>query len=275
MADVGRLGELLVRENMISATQLQHAQEESRHSGRRLGYTLTKLGFVDDNELTNFLSKHYGVPSINLADFEIDSSVIAIIPREVAERHQVVPVNRAGSTLIVAMADPSDLHAIDDLKFLTNYNIEVVVAGESAISESIEQYYSKAMDLEDIIGDLDLDDIDFEESADGAIDLNELAKSSEEAPVVRLVNLILLDAIKRNASDIHIEPYEKSMRVRYRIDGVLYEVMNPPLKLVNAITSRVKIMSSLDIAERRLPQDGRIKLRMGGGKEMDFRVSVL
>ena len=275
MAESGRLGELLVRENMISATQLQHAQEESRGSGRRLGYTLTKLGFVDDTELTSFLSKHYGVPSINLSDFEIDPSVIELIPREVAERHQVIPVNRVGSSLIVAMADPSDLHAIDDLKFLTNFSIEVVVAGESAIADSIEAYYAKTVDFDDIISDLDLEDLEFSEDDGPSLDLSELTKSSEEAPVVRLVNLILIDAIKRLASDIHIETYEKSMRVRYRIDGVLYETMNPPMKLSNAIVSRIKIMSAMDIAERRLPQDGRIKLKLGSGREMDFRVSVL
>jgi len=270
-----RIGELLVRENMISATQLHHAQEESRTSGRRLGYTLTKLGFVDDDDLTSFLSKHYGVPSINLADFEIDPEVIELIPREVSERHQVIPVNRSGSSLIVAMADPSDLHAIDDLKFLTNFNIEVVVASEAAVADAIDTYYNRDVDIDEIIGDLELDELEVSDDGGHAIDLTELAQQSEEAPVVRLVNLILIDAIKRNASDIHIEPYEKSMRVRYRIDGVLYETMNPPLRLANAITSRIKIMSSLDIAERRLPQDGRIKLRIGKGKEMDFRVSVL
>jgi type IV pilus assembly protein PilB len=275
MAESGRLGELLVRENMISATQLHHAQEASRSSGRRLGYTLTKLGFVDDGDLTSFLSKHYGVPSINLSDFEIDREVIDMIPREVAERHQVIPVNRTGSSLIVAMADPSDLHAIDDLKFLTNFNIEVVVASEAAVADAIEQYYNKEVDLDEIIGDLELDELEVQDGDAHTIDLTELAKSSEEAPVVRLVNLILIDAIKRNASDIHIEPYEKSMRVRFRIDGVLYETMNPPLRLSNAIISRIKIMSAMDIAERRLPQDGRIKLRIGRGKEMDFRVSCL
>ena len=275
MAETGRLGELLVRENMISATQLQHAQEESRSTGRRLGYTLTKLGFVDDTDLTSFLSKHYGVPSINLSDFEIEAAVIELIPQEVAERHQVIPVNRVGSSLIVAMADPSDLHAIDDLKFLTNFNIEVVVAGEAAIADAIQGYYTKSVDFDDIISDLDLEDLELAEDSGPSLDLSELTKSSEEAPVVRLVNLILIDAIKRNASDIHIETYEKSMRVRYRIDGVLYETMNPPMKLSNAIISRAKIMASLDIAERRLPQDGRIKLKLGAGKEMDFRVSVL
>jgi type IV pilus assembly protein PilB len=275
MADTSRLGELLVRENMISATQLQSAQEEARSSGRRLGYTLTKLGLVNESELTTFLSRQYGVPSINLSDFDIDPTIIALVPREVAERHQVVPVNRAGSTLIVAMADPSNLNAIDDLKFLTNYNIEVVVAAEAAIQDAIERYYEKRVDFKDILSDMDLDEVDYASGQDRTIDISELAKDAEEAPVVRLVNLILVDAIKRIASDIHVEPYEKDLRVRYRIDGVLYDTMHPPLKLANAIISRLKIMASLDIAERRLPQDGRIKLRIGGGKEMDFRVSSM
>ncbi|MBN1946213.1 MAG: type IV-A pilus assembly ATPase PilB [Bradymonadales bacterium] len=275
MANSNRLGELLVRENMISAAQLQHAQEEARAAGRRIGYTLTKLGLVDEGELTSFLSRQYGVPSINLKDFEIDPKVIQLIPRHVAERHQVIPVKRTGSTMVVAMADPSDLGAIDDLKFLTNYSIEVVVAAEAAVQEAIERYYAKKVSYDDIISDMDLDEVAFETGSSQAMDLEELARSSEEAPVVRLVNLILLDAIKRQASDIHVEPYEKVLRVRFRIDGVLFEVMNPPLSLATAIISRLKIMSSLDIAERRLPQDGRIKLRIGRGREMDFRVSVM
>jgi type IV pilus assembly protein PilB len=260
---------------MISAAQLQHAQDEARRSGRRLGYTLTRLGLVDESELTGFLSKQYGVPSINLSDFEIDEAILRLVPREVCERHQLIPVNRAGSTLIVAMADPSNLNAIDDLKFLTNYNIEVVVAAEAAIGQAIERYYTKQVDFQEILSNMDLEDVDFASGHDSTIDISELTRESEEAPVVRLVNLILVDAIKRQASDIHIEPYERELRVRYRIDGVLYETMHPPLKLANAIISRTKIMASLDIAERRLPQDGRIKLRIGGGKEMDFRVSVM
>ena len=275
MPDSGRLGELLVRENMISAAQLQHAQEEARSSGRRLGYTLTHMGFVDETELTSFLSRQYGVPSINLNDFEVDPAIIELVPREVAERHQVIPVNRAGSSLIVAMADPSNLNAIDDLKFLTNYNIEVVVAGESAISEATERYYTKDENYDDILGDMDLDDVDFEAGGSLAIDISQLASASEEAPVIRLVNLILVDAIKRQASDIHVEPYEHDFRVRFRIDGVLIDVRHPPMKLASAMISRLKIMAAMDIAERRLPQDGRIKLRVSGGKEMDFRVSCL
>ncbi len=269
-----RLGELLVRENLISLNQLKEAQDSQRKSGDRLAYSLTKLGMVGERELTNFLSRHYGVPSINLEEFEIDDDVIKLIPKDLAKQHQVLPVNRAGASLIVAMSDPSNLNAIDDIKFHTGYNVEVVVASEEAIRVAIERYYDESAKYEEILEDFDADDVEVAEvgSDDNIVDLE---RASEEAPVVRLVNLILVDAIKKAASDIHIEPYEKSFRVRYRIDGALYEIMNPPLKLKNAITSRVKIMSSLDIAERRLPQDGRIKIKMGGGKEMDFRVSVL
>ena len=278
----GRIGELLVRENLISLQQLQKAQTEQKKEGGRLGYNLTKLGFIEESELTAFLSKQYGVPAIDLNDFEIDPEVIRLVPRDVVEKHLIIPVNRAGASLIVAMSDPSNIFAIDDIKFLTGYNIEVVVAAEGAIRAAIDKYYgSKAMN--DLDSALNVDSImdEFDDSdvevAENASDVNvvDLERSAEDAPVVKLVNLILVDAIKKGASDIHIEPYEKEFRVRYRIDGVLYEVMRPPLKLKNAIVSRLKIMSELDIAERRLPQDGRIKLRVGKGREMDFRVSIL
>ena len=277
-----RLGELLVRENLISLQQLQKAQEAQKQEGGKLGYQLTKLGYIEESQLTEFLSKQYGVPAINLSEFEIDADVIKLIPKEVAEKHQVVPVNRAGASLIVAMSDPSNIFAIDDIKFLTGYNIEVVVAAEAAIAAAIDKYYNqKAGGANDPYGNVSMDELmsDFDEDVDLAERESEanafdLEKQAEEAPVVKLVNLILVDAIKKGASDIHIEPYEREMRVRYRIDGMLHEVMKPPMKLKNAISSRVKIMADLDIAERRLPQDGRIKLRIGGGKEMDYRVSV-
>ncbi len=270
-----QLGELLVRENLISLSQLKQAQDSQRKTGDRLAYTLTKMGMVGERDLTKFLSKHYGVPSINLDDYHIDDEIIQLIPKELAYQHQVVPINRLGSSLVVAMSDPSNLHAIDDIKFHTNYKIEVVVAAEESIRRCIEHYYNpQDNQYEQILDDIDAEEVEVAES-ESEEDIVDLERSSEDAPVVRLVNLILVDAIKKNASDIHIEPYEKSFRVRYRIDGILYEVMTPPLKLKNAITSRIKIMASLDIAERRLPQDGRIKIKMGGGKEMDFRVSVL
>ncbi|MFW5965873.1 MAG: type IV-A pilus assembly ATPase PilB [Persicimonas sp.] len=274
-----RLGELLLREKVISPDQLRKAKQRSEREGSRLGYELTRLGYVDEGDLTSFLSKHYGVPSVNLSEIDIPENIIQLIPREVAERHQCMPVNRSGATLVVAMADPSNIYAIDDLKFMTGYNIEVVVASESAIEEAITQYYGAQQqidyDYDEILGDLDIDDVDYVEEDEDAVDVNDLAEATEDAPVIRLVNLILVDAIKRGASDIHIEPYEKDFRVRFRVDGVLEEVMRPPAKLKAAITSRLKIMANLDIAERRLPQDGRIKLRMGNNREMDFRVSVL
>jgi type IV pilus assembly protein PilB len=277
-----RLGELLVRDNLISLQQLQKAQEKQKAEGGKLGFHLTKLGFIEESELTQFLSKQYGVPAINLSDFDIDHEVIQLIPRDVSEKHQLIPVNRAGASLIVAMSDPSNIFAIDDIKFLTGYNIEVVVAAEAAIQAAIAKYYGGGADANDPFAGVDMDSLiqDFE---DDEIDVAEkerdasvidLERAAEDAPVVKLVNLILVDAIKKGASDIHIEPYEKEYRVRYRIDGMLHEVMRPPLKLRNAIASRVKIMAELDIAERRLPQDGRIKLRIGKGKEMDYRVSV-
>ncbi|PLY03559.1 MAG: type IV-A pilus assembly ATPase PilB [Desulfuromonas sp.] len=269
-----RLGELLVRNNLISDTDLAKALEDQKMNGGRLGASLVKLGFVNEDELSAFLSKQYGVPSINLNEFDVDQAVISLIPAEVAQKYMIVPINRAGSTLIVAMSDPSNIFAIDDIKFMTGYNVEVVVAPEQSIKEAIDQYYDQSASFEDVLGDMD--DIDLELVEDGEeVDVNELAQASEDAPVVKLVNLILTDAIKRGASDIHVEPYEHSFRVRYRVDGVLYEVMKPPMKLKNALTSRMKIMAELDIAERRLPQDGRIKIKLGGGQDMDYRVSCL
>ncbi|MCA9671854.1 MAG: type IV-A pilus assembly ATPase PilB [Myxococcales bacterium] len=270
---MSRLGELLLREKLISSRELDEARQESERSGGRLGYSLTKLGYIAESDLTNFLSKQYGVPSINLQDFDIDDDVISLVPKDVAIKHQCIPINRAGASLIVAMADPSNIYAIDDLKFLTGYNIEVVVASEAAVEEAIQRYYDR-VNYEEVMEGFDESEIDFTDDEDES-NVVDLEKASGEAPVVRLVNLILINGIKKGASDIHLEPYEKKLRVRYRIDGVLYEEMTPPLRLKNALVSRIKIMSQLDIAERRLPQDGRIKLKLGKGREMDFRVSVL
>ena len=270
----GRLGELLVRENLISLQQLKKAQEESQKTGARIGSALLKVGAIEESKLTDFLSKQYGVPSFNLKDFEIEPDIIKLVPKASAEKHLVIPVNRAGSSLIVAMVDPSNIYAVDDLKFLTGYNIEPVVTSEPALREAIEKYYGeKGPSLESIVEDMD-DDVELAETESGDGNIDEIARAADDAPVVKLVNLILKDAIQKRASDIHIEPYEKDFRVRFRIDGVMYEVMKPPMKLRLAITSRMKIMASLDISERRLPQDGRIKIKLGGGKEMDFRVSV-
>jgi type IV pilus assembly protein PilB len=273
---MARLGELLVQQNIISATQLNQAQDQQKKDGTRLGSALAKLGILQEAELVGFLSKQYRVPSINLAEFEIDPDVVKLIPQEVCEKHVLIPVNRAGSSLIVAMADPSNIFAIDDVKFLTNLNIEVVVATEANIKKAVETYYSQSgnVSYDEVMDGLDENEIDFASEED-EVNVVDLEKSAEDAPVVKLVNLILIDAMKKNASDIHVEPYEKEFRVRYRIDGMLYEMMKPPMKLRNALVSRIKIMAQLDISERRLPQDGRIKLKLGKGKEMDYRVSVL
>jgi type IV pilus assembly protein PilB len=272
-----RLGELLVREKLISLQQLRQAQDEQKKTGHNLGYALAKLGYVNDEEITNFLSNQYRLPAVNLDEYEIDQDVIKIVSREVCEKHGIVPVSRSGSSLIVAMSDPTNLHAIDDIKFLSGYNVEPVVASEAAIEQAIERYYNAGPSYEEVLEDFDLedDDIDFDTESDAGVSALELERESEDAPVVRLVNVLLLNAIKKGVSDIHIEPYEKRLRVRYRIDGVLNEEMSPPLRLKNALVSRLKIMSQLDIAERRLPQDGRIKLKLGRGREMDFRVSTL
>jgi type IV pilus assembly protein PilB len=271
-----RLGEILVKNDLISRDQLTKALEEQKLSGNqlRLGTILINQKLLSEEQLTSFLSKQYGVPSVNLADYEIDAAVIKIIPPEVVQKYQLLPVNRAGATLIVAVSDPSNLFAIEDIKFMTGYNIEMVVASERDIKASIDKYYDQSASLADVMSDLDVEDMEIVGDEE-QVDVGSLERATEDAPVVKMVNAILQDAIRKKASDIHIEPYEKLFRVRYRIDGVLYEVMKPPLKLKNAITSRIKIMAELDIAERRLPQDGRIKIKLGGGKDMDFRVSCL
>ena len=240
------------------------------------------MGFIDDDDLVEFLSQRYGVPAINLGEVEVDESIISIIPAEVARKYTILPVSKAGAKLTIAMVDPTNVFAMDDVKFMTGYNVEPVVASDSSLRASIDQYYGSthSIELKKVMEDLtDTDDSDLEvleEEED--LDLEALEAESEEAPVVRLVNIIMTDAIKKGASDIHIEPYEKEFRVRYRVDGLLYEMMRPPLRLKEAITSRLKIMAKLDIAEKRLPQDGRIKIktRVGGQvKDLDFRVSVL
>ena len=269
-----KIGDILLREKVVTVQQLDEAKKEIERHGGRLGNTLAKLGYVEESQLINFLSRQYGVPSISLDEVDVPDDVLGLIPRDVAARHNLIPINRQGNSLIVAMSDPSNIYAMDDLKFLTGYNVEVVVTSEQAIKSALDKYYVGDDFAPDLMDGLDAEDIALLSDEDG-IDLEELERSSKEAPVVRLVNLMLLDAIKRGASDIHCEPYEKEFRIRYRIDGVLYEIMKPPLRLKNAITSRLKIMSELDIAERRLPQDGRIKLVVGQQREVDFRVSVL
>ncbi len=286
-----KIGELLLKERVITPDQLKKAIEEQKIHGGRLGSTMVNLGFIKEYELVNFLSKQYGVPAINLREFEVDPKVTKLVPYEVCEKYTLIPINRAGSTLVVAIADPSNIFAIDDVKFLTGYNIEVVVASEASIKETIEREFKKSsskeaeksepesqfeeVSLEDTIQLIeDVEDVEVVHEEED-VNVSELQKATEDAPVVKLVNAILQEAIKRRASDIHVEPYEKEFRVRFRVDGVLQEIMKPPIKLKNAIVSRLKILSNLDIAERRLPQDGRIKLKLGHGKEMDFRVNTL
>src|SRR3954469_20547064 len=278
-----RLGDLLVREKVITPEQLDQAMKAQKDApNTRLGGILVKLGFLTDEDVTNFLSRQYGVPAINLSFFEIDSAVVKLIPHDTAKRYQILPLSRVGASLTIAMVDPTNVFAMDDIKFMTGFNIEPVVASESAILEGIEKAYgtSKEEDLDQVMQSIsDMDETDVELQADAEeIGLADLEKAADEAPIVKLVNLILTDAVKRGASDIHIEPYEKEFRVRFRIDGVLQSIMSPPLKLKDAITSRMKIMAKLDISEKRLPQDGRIMLKMNIGgkkKQLDFRVSTL
>jgi type IV pilus assembly protein PilB len=271
-----RLGELLVRKGLITTKQLDSALQEQRLSGNKLGISLVKLGFMTEKQLVSFLSKHYGVPAIDLSEVEVDPEAVKLIPADVVYKYQILPIKRIGSTLRMAMADPSNILAIDDIKFLTSCNVEVFVSTESAIKVAIDKYYDPSSALVDIMKD-SMGEEEKMELLDDAeeVDINELQQASEDAPVVKLVNMILNEAIKRRASDIHLEPYEKIFRVRLRLDGVLNDFMKPPMKMKNAIISRVKIMAKLNIAERRLPQDGRIKMKLGRDREMDFRVSVL
>ena len=278
-----QLGEILLKSNIITQEQLDKALQEQKATGGRLGEHLIKLGYCTEDDILDCLSQQYGVPSINLRNFEIDESIIRLIPADVVRKYQFIPVSKTGATLTVAMNDPTNVFAMDDITFITGYRVEPVVASEGALREAIDRYYgtTHSIELKKVIDDLSaveeaaaLEVLEEEEELDVAT----LEAGAEEAPVVRLVNLILTDAIKRGASDIHLEPYERSYRVRFRIDGILYEIMNPPMKLKEAITSRIKILSKLDIAEKRLPQDGRIKLKMklsGKRKELDFRVSTI
>ena len=259
-----RLGDMLVKAALITREQLNQALQQQQTAGGRIGSNLVKLGFISEDDITSFLSRQYGVPSINLSHFEIDAIVIKLIPSEIAQKHQVIPINRTGNVLTVAMADPSNIFAIDDIKFMTGFKVEPVVAAETSIKNAINKYYDSAGMVEDIMKDFDDKDVEALRDDEDAVNAAELGKAAEDAPVVKLVNLILTDAIKKGASDIHIEPYEKSFRVRYRIDGVLYDVCSRPTRLKAAITSRIKIMSQLDIAERRAAagrphqdQDGR------------------
>jgi type IV pilus assembly protein PilB len=276
-----RLGEILVKESLISQDQLQKALEYQRANGGKLGTCLTKMGYITDDDITGVLSRQYGVPSINLKYYEIDPNVIRLIPQDTALRYQVVPLSRVGSVLTIAMTDPTNVFAMDDVKFMTGFNVEPVVASESAIADAISRFYGGSHSNGEELSNLmrDLVDEELELASDEAeLDAASLEKAAEEAPIIKLVNLILTDSVKRGASDIHLEPYETELRVRFRIDGMLQTVMTPPLKTKDAITSRMKIMAKLDIAEKRLPQDGRIMIKYkadGKKKELDFRVSTV
>jgi len=277
-----RFGEVLIQTGKIDEPQLQEALELQRKEGGRLGSCLVRLGHVGENELMELLSEHFGVPSVDLKQMEIDPAVIKIIPADIARKYTILPVSKSGATVTLAMTDPTNVFAMDDVKFMTGYRVEPVVAAEGALRAAIETHYGSthAIELKKVMEDLTEDtDTDLEVLEDEEdLDLAALEDEAETAPVVKLVNIILTDAIKRGASDIHVEPYEKDYRVRYRIDGLLYEMMHPPIKLKEAITSRIKILSKMDIAEKRMPQDGRIKIktRVGGRiKDLDFRVSVL
>jgi len=278
-----KIGELLTKARLISQEQLDKALEEQKQLGGRLGEHLVRLNFVSEEDILDCLSQQYGVPSINLKHFDIDEAIIRLIPADVARKYQFIPVSKTGATLTVAMADPTNVFAMDDITFITGYRVEPVVASEDALREAIDRYYgtTHAIELKKVMEDLSTVEeaaLEVLEEDEGIDDIADLEAGADEAPVVRLVNLILTDAIKRGASDIHIEPYEKSYRCRFRIDGILYEIMNPPMKLKEAIASRLKILSKLDIAEKRLPQDGRIKLKMkfqGKLRELDLRVSTI
>src|SRR6266852_3727870 len=273
-----RLGEILVKESLITQDQLQKALEFQRANGGKLGSCLTRMGFITDDDITGVLSRQYGVPSINLKYYEIDPNVIKLIPQDTASRYQVIPLSRVGSVLTIAMTDPTNVFAMDDIKFMTGFNVEPVVASESAIGDAITRFYGGSSTNQEELSNLMKDLVDEDNELELAAEESELENAAEEAPIIKLVNLILTDSVKRGASDIHIEPYELEMRVRFRIDGQLATVMTPPLRLKDAITSRLKIMAKLDIAEKRLPQDGRIMIKYkadGKKKELDFRVSTV
>ena len=271
-----KLGDILVRDGLITADQLKRALAEQKNSGMRLGYTLVKLGFVEETEITKMLARQYRMPAVDLSRFEVDPKILKLISADIASKYAVLPLKREGRTLTIAIADPNNVAAIEDIKFITRCDIFPVIAGEYTLRNAIDKYYQQSdaqlasllKSVEDEGGD-DLEVVS--EQQDEEVKASELA---EDAPVVKLINGLLTDAVKRGASDIHIEPFEHEMRVRYRVDGALQEVMRPPVKMRAALTSRVKIMAQLNIAERRVPQDGRIKLKMGA-RVIDFRVSTL
>ncbi|MBI1966760.1 MAG: Flp pilus assembly complex ATPase component TadA, partial [Gemmatimonadetes bacterium] len=269
-----KLGEILVREGLITQDQLKKALQEQKSSGMRLGYTLVKLGLIEETEITKMLARQYRMPAVDLSRFEVDPKILKLLPADIAVKHTVLPLKREGRTLTVALADPNNIAAIEDIKFITRCDVFPVIAGEYTLRNAIDRHYQQSDAqlqtlLKSVEAEEDLEVV--EEQEEEEVKAQDL---SEDAPVVKLINGLLTDAVTRGASDIHIEPFEHEMRVRYRVDGVLQEVMKPPIKWRAALTSRVKIMAQLNIAERRVPQDGRIKLKMGA-RVIDFRVSTL
>jgi type IV pilus assembly protein PilB len=269
-----QLGQMLVKASLITPQQLEQALALQKSSGGRIGSNLAKLGHISEEEIASFLSRQYAVPPADLSNVKIDPAVIKLIPAEVADKHLIIPLSRTGSVLAIAMADPSDIFAIDDVRFMTGYNVKPMVAPESSIRNALNRYYDTAGLARTLVKDFQQKEQPAIDKDQGEINLAELYRATEDAPVIKLVNLVLTDAIRKGASDIHLEPYEKGFRIRFRVDGVLYEVMSPPPSLQPAVSSRVKIMARLDIAERRMPQDGRIKVRLGQ-RELDLRVSTV
>ncbi|HEX9486652.1 MAG TPA: type IV-A pilus assembly ATPase PilB [Gemmatimonadales bacterium] len=269
-----RLGEILLREGLITQDQLKKALLEQKNTGMRLGYTLVKLGLVEETEISKMLARQYRMPAVDLSRFEVDAKILKLLPGDVAVKHTVLPLKREGRTLTVAIADPNNVTAIEDIKFITRCDVFPVIAGEYTLRNAIERYYQQSdAQLQTLLKDIEAaDDLEVvEEQEDEDVKAQDLA---DDAPVVKLINGLLTDAVKRGASDIHVEPFEHELRVRYRVDGALLEVMKPPIKMRAALTSRIKIMAQLNIAERRVPQDGRIKLKFGS-KVIDYRVSTL
>jgi type IV pilus assembly protein PilB len=272
-----RVGDLLLREGLISADQLAAALRDARQNGTRIGFSLIKLGAISELDLTRTLAKQYRVPAVDLDRVHIDPRTIKLIPSELALKHQVLPLRRVGRTLTIAMANPTDAGAIDSVKFVTRYDVEPVIVGEYTLKKHLDQYYQAKEDdhLAEILQQIEgSDDVAFLEDHEEDVSVAALQAQVEDEPVVKLINGLLTDAVMRGASDIHMEPFEKELRIRYRIDGALHEIMKPPMKMKAAIASRVKILASLNIAERRVPQDGRIKMKIKN-RVIDFRVSTL
>src|SRR5438445_337158 len=269
-----KLGEILLREGLITQDQLKKALLEQKNTGMRLGYTLVKLGFVEETEISKMLARQYRMPAVDLSRFEVDPKIIKLLPPDVAIKHTVLPLKREGRTLTVAIAAHNSCRGFEDIKFITRCDVFPGIAGEYTLRNAIERYYQQSdAQLQTLLKDIEAaDDLEVvEEHMDEDVKAQDLA---DDAPVVKLINGLLTDAVKRGASDVHFEPFEHELRVRYRVDGVLQDVMKPPIKMRAALTSRVKIMAQLNIAERRVPQDGRIKLKFGS-KVIDFRVSTL